>query len=368
MTTIKFTDALTTDGVLRQTDDGHVVQARVARGGNVQDYLGSELGVIDQQLVRVYRPKDAVFAKDAIQTYARKPITIGHPAGGVTDATWKELAVGEIDRDVMRDGDFVSVPLLFRDAAAIALMQQQDGPRELSMGYEAQVEFSDGVTPDGEPYDAVMSDFRMNHVAVVPRARGGKELRIGDGANNPWGATPIPQADTKGTPMSDNTQNVVLGDKAIPVATTHVADVENWKAAQAKVVTDMETAHTKAIAAKDEEIGTLKADKKSLEDAAITPEKMTALIADRVALETAVKAIDSKIEVANVSDADLRKAAVASKLGDEMVKDASADEITGMFKAVAKDAAKADPFVDGVKNRTHVNTNDAWASFLPKEA
>ena len=127
-------------------------------------------------------------------------------------------------------------------------------------------------------------------------------------------------------------------------------------------------ASTAAIAAKDEEIGTLKADAKKLADAALTPEKMTKMVADRVALETFVKAIAPKVDCANVGDADLRKAAVADAYGDEMVKDASDAEITGMFKALAKDIKPVDAFADGVKGGLKIVTNDAWASFLPKEA
>lgn len=163
---------------------------------------------------------------------------------------------------------------------------------------------------------------------------------------------------------------VVLGDKAAKVALTDAPIIEAFKADAAKAFSDMETSYKAALEAKDEEIGTLKADKKKLEDAAMTPERQTQLVADRVALESAVKAIDEDIKTANVSDADLRKAAVASKYGDEMVKDSSDAEITGMFKALAKDAATKDPFVETLKDGvTHTtNQSDAWGAFLPKEA
>ncbi|MGR1582453.1 hypothetical protein ACSSNL_13425 [Thalassobius sp. S69A] len=63
-----------------------------------------------------------------------------------------------------------------------------------------------------------------------------------------------------------------------------------------------------------------------------------------------IRAIDADIKTANVSDADLRKSAVAKVLGDDMVQDASDAEITGMFKAVAKDAAKGDQFAAAVRD------------------
>lgn len=342
---------------MTKTDDGWVIQARVARGGNVQAYLGTELGVTDKSVVRIYRPENEVFDRKAFATYARKPITIGHPAEGVSPETWKDLAVGEIDRDVMRDGEFVSVPLLLRDAKAFAAISAADGPRELSMGYDATIEMKDGMTPAGEAYDAVMSNFRMNHVAIVPQARGGSELRIGDAAK-PWGAAPITMSDQKEDVMSDALKTVVFGDKAAQVAVADAAIVEQFKADMAKKLTDAETAHTAAIDVKDEQIGTLKADLKTAQDAILTPAMKQKLVADRVALETTVKAISDKIVTDGVTDEALRKAAVVSVHGDEMVKDATDAEITGMFKAVAKDAAKGDPIAKVLTDGTP-KTDDA---------
>ena len=351
MTRLQFTDSMIHDGRIRTTDDGAVVQARVARAGNVQAYLGSEMGVDDKDVVRVYRPEDAVFDKTAIATYARKPITLGHPAGGVSADTWKDLAVGEIDRDVMRDGEFVSVPLLFRDAKAIAMLQSADGPRELSMGYDAQIEFKDGVSPDGEPYDAIMTDFRMNHVAVVAKARGGEELRIGDSAAN-WGASPIhPLADEKGSQMADDKlQTVVLGDQAAQVAVADAPKIEAFKAAQAKALADAQAAHDKAIADKDVEIEKLQgkldaANEKVMDEAALDQR-----VADRAELVGRAKAIVSDVETKGLSDADIRKAVVLAKLGDAAVKDKSDAYIEARFDVLAEDAAKGDPFADSLKD------------------
>lgn len=184
---MRFTDRLTVDASsLRRTKDGYaVVDARVARAGNVQDYYGFELGEPDRETIRVYRPEAEVFKRDAIASYTGVPVTLGHPTSHVTADSWKDLAVGETGEDVLRDGEFVRVPLMLRDSTAIKAVE--DGIRELSMGYDAKITFADGISPSGERFDAIMSDFRMNHVALVKFARGGSELRIGDG----WGAAPV---------------------------------------------------------------------------------------------------------------------------------------------------------------------------------
>lgn len=380
--TRQFTDALTYDGRIRATDDGAVVQARVAKAGNVQAYLGAEIGHADRAIVRIYRPADAVFDKSAIATYARKPITIGHPAGGVTADSWKELAVGEIDRDVMRDGEFVSVPLLFRDAKAIAMLQSADGPRELSMGYEAEITMQDGVSPTGDAYDAVMTNFRMNHVAVVPKARGGEELRIGDSAAN-WGASPLlSTADMKGSQMADTLQTVVLGDQAAQVAVADAPKIEAFKADMAKKLADAETAHQTAIAAKDAEIAKVQA---ALDDAkakVLSDADLDKRVADRADLIGTAKAIVADVKTEGLSDAAIRNAVVVAKLGDAMA-DKSEAYIDARFDILAEDVAKADPIKDALKDgkpapkvigldavyaERNTALSDAWKAPAKKEA
>lgn len=342
----QFTDRATFDGTLRKTDDGWVAQARVARGGNVQVYRGSEMGFADRQLVRVYRPETEVFDRKAFATYARKPITMGHPSGGVTPETWKDLAVGEIDRDVVRDGEFVSVPLLFRDAKAVDEMQASDGPRELSMGYDANVELKEGISPAGEHYDAVMSDFKMNHVAVVPVARGGSELRIGDGAVK-WGASPVHDAAKKEPQMADlrkimvdglSVETTDAGAQAIEKLTKKIADDA---VVASKALTDGKAAHDKDSATKDAEIADLRA--KVLTDAALD-----AKVAARAELVGKAKALVADVDTAGKSDADIRKAVVVAKRGAAMA-DKSAAYIDAAFDLLTEDAGD-DPVRNALKD------------------
>lgn len=147
--------------------------------------------------------------------------------------------------------------------------------------------------------------------------------------------------------MSDALKTVVLGDKAVQVAVADVAAIEQFKADSAKALADAESKHAAAIAAKDEEIGKLKADLKVAQDAAVID--VDALVAARSELVAQVKAIDAKIDPKGLSDADLRKAAVAAKLGDAMVKDASDAEISGMFKAIAS-SALTNPVAEAIRS------------------
>ncbi len=173
-------DRLTIDEK-RRTRDGYLtVNARVARAGNVQLYRGSEVDRPDLDTVRVYRPADEVFSADTMQSFAHRPVTLGHPPSSVSSTNWRDVAKGWSDGEVIRDGEFVRVSMLLADADTIAAVE--NGTRELSMGYDCSLQWTSGVSPSGEAYDAIQRGIRSNHIAVVPQARGGSELRLGDSA------------------------------------------------------------------------------------------------------------------------------------------------------------------------------------------
>lgn len=149
----------------RLTNDGYLVaNVRCARIG-IQDYAGFEVGS-DLERVRVYRPESEVFSKDSLATFVGKPATDDHPPEPVNAKNWKKFTVGSVGNEVLRDGDFIRVPLTLMDADVI--QKVQEGKREISMGYEMTLDFDQpGTTPDGEAYDAIMTNLKMNHLAIV---------------------------------------------------------------------------------------------------------------------------------------------------------------------------------------------------------
>ena len=373
---MQIKDSLTVDasGLSRSVDGYLIGTAKVSRAGNVQDYYGYEIGLKgddEGKVFGVYRDPDVVFDEAAMASLAGRPVTRNHPPEGVNSKTWRDLAVGVMGGRVVRDGEHVVASMAIMDA--LSADEVEAGASSLSAGYTVGVTKDEGTAPDGTPYQYRQSgSLRFNHVAYLPdnNPRAGN-TRIGDSQPSTvarWGASPI--TDEKDAIMADAIQTRTVQIDGLSVITTD-AGAQALEKLQ-KQIADAETAQAAAmaavdaaIAAKDEEIGTLKADAKKLTDAALTPEKMTKMVADRVALETLVKAIAPNVDSANVDDAGLRKAAVASTYGDEMVKDASDAEITGMFKALAKDVKPVDAFADGVKGGLKVVTNDAWGAFLP---
>lgn len=344
----RITDTVTLGDSVRLTDSGYLESfARTARTG-VQKYLGRELGRDELGIVNVYRDESEVFNKDSLQTFSKLPITDDHPATDVDASNWRDLAVGVTGDDVLRDGEYLKIGLKITDANAVKAVQ--DGKRELSVGYSAEIVWADGVAPDGTPYQAVQRNIKANHIAIVNSGRAGSQARIGDS----WGAMPLNGADlidfahgtnkvndfqpgvqpktVKGGRMSDQTKPVVLGDSVAQVLLNDVATVEKFKSDMQQKLKDAQTALNDAIAAKDEEIGSLKAELASAKAAAIVD--VDALVAARTELVAQVKTLDAAIEPKGKSDAELKRAAVASKLGDAAVTGVSDAEVNGMFKAL----------------------------------
>src|SRR5699024_1602747 len=130
--------------------------------------------------------------------------------------------------------------------------------------------------------------------ALVPAGRAGHQARIGDS----WGAEPVQdyQPGVKPKPvegghMSDQLKTVVLGDKAVQVAVSDVAAIEQFKKDSAKALADAQTKHEAAITAKDEEIGKLRVELQQAKDAANID--VDSLVAARTELVNQVKAIDA---------------------------------------------------------------------------
>lgn len=365
---MKFIDAASLKGT-RRTSDGYLVaDVRTARTG-IQDYAGFEVGKPAMRVVRVYRPEDQVFAKDSLASYAHKPVTNDHPDLPVSADNWRDVAVGQIGDEVARDGDYVRVPLIVMDEGAIKDVLSDK--RELSAGYTCDLIFEPGTTPDGQAYDAVQKNIKINHVAIVKHGRAGSEARIGDGAT--WGASPFIEDKpglapiTKGiVEMTNTLKTVVLGDKAVQVAVDDVAAIEQFKADSAKALADANSAHEKAIAAKDAEIAKKDAELDDLRSKVMDTAALDAAVQARGDLIAKAKSIAPDVKTDGLSDAEIRKAVVVAKIGDS-VKDKPEAYIDARFDILAEDVAGTEQLRTALSGLKATNdSSDAQTSYVDR--
>ncbi|AEH79085.1 DUF2213 domain-containing protein [Sinorhizobium meliloti] len=342
---MQFVDAAPIAGTRRTADGYLVADVRTARTG-IQLYAGHEVGKPEMATVKVYRPEDQVFDKASLGSYAHKPVTNDHPDEAVTADNWKSLSVGQIGDEVARDGEFVRVPLIVMDGATIS--EIEGGKRELSAGYTCDLSWEPGTTPEGEKYDAIQKDIRINHVAIVQRGRAGSEARIGDGAGK-WGVSPVnTQIADERIPKMDLRKILVDGltvettDQGAQAITKLQKDLESSAAKFA----DAEKAHQTALAAKDAELAKKDAEIDALKGKILSDADLDKRVQARADLITKAHTIAKDVKTEGLSDPAIRKAVVVAKLGDAAVADKSEAYIDARFDMLVEDASKngADPF------------------------
>ncbi len=166
------------------TDEGFLrVPGTVARVG-IQQYLARELGLPGDpnRIVNVYRPPEEVFHADSLTSFDGVDVTINHPDALVNSSNYKNVTAGVVRGSGRVDGDFIVCDLIVKDRQAIDAINS--GKCELSAGYTAVYDAQEGVTPQGERYEFIQREIRINHVALVDKARAGANARVFDHSND----------------------------------------------------------------------------------------------------------------------------------------------------------------------------------------
>lgn len=334
-------------GSARITPQGYfVADALVAQANNIQEYHRYELGLTDgdpQGIVRVFRPEAEVFAVDSLASASRLPITLDHPNSpatqGMVDASnWSQFAKGETGEEILRDGQFIRVPLRVTDEKAVASVLTDR--QEFSLGYDCNVQMQPG-TFDGAAYDAIATNLRYNHLAACRTARGGPQLRIVD-------ERPVQQPPKGGTAM-----NIVIVD-GMPVDASNPTSAET---AIRNLVTARDTAvaslgdamrtvgeRDATIAAKDAEISNLR---DAAAAAVVTPQALRDAAASYARTVDKAKALGATVTDA-MDESAVIAAAVSHKLGDKAAK-YTPEQNAAAFDALEAPAGSAPaPVRDGL--------------------
>lgn len=324
------------------TDEGFLrVPGRVARTG-IQEYLARELGLDGDpmRVVRVYRPEDEVFNDASLSTYDASDVTNNHPHSLVTAATYKGVAVGVVRGPGRRDGDFVICDLIVKDQKTID--EIIGGKCELSAGYTAIYDESPGVTEDGQAYDYIQRDIKINHVAIVERARAGANARVFD--HNPGGNT---------MPVLITTDSGRSVDVADPANAQVVADSFDRLLKRA---TDAESKADKAQATADKAAEDLAEARKASSDEAINARVV--LIGNTQALARKVAGDDFTCDSLDVIE--IKRAALAVKRPKMAWGDKSAGYVEYAFDAESeKDDDEDDDKDENGNKKPKMPTGDA---------
>lgn len=319
-------------------EDGYLEDVPVVGRVGIQTYRNP-----DGSVRRELRPPEEVFNADSLASFKGKPITIGHP-GAVNSRNAKKHMVGTMLEPGRQDGDNVKVPVMVYDESAIT-SATSGKTKQLSLGYRLDLDETPGEW-NGQPYDAVQRNIRINHLALVSKARAGdvatlnldgdEEITLDDDDNQPKGKTMQKLRLDNGLEY-DASPEVVVAFNAIK------QDAEDANTKLSEAQTTIST-----IAA---ERDTLKADaaefenklKQAREDAAVT-------IKARAELEA--KAEKHGIKCDGLDDIAVKKAVVA-KLKPAMKLDGKDDTYVNVAFDMAIETAPME------KQRTTVNQDKA---------
>lgn len=153
-----------------RTDEGFIKDSPVLTRTGVFVYRNA-----DGSERREYRPPEEVFKADSLSLYAGIPITNGHP-GKVTSANAANHTIGTVLTPARQDGDNLIADIVIHNVEAV-----NAGNKELSVGYELDLDETPGITPNGERYDAVQRNIIPNHLAIVSKGRAGNARLNMDG-------------------------------------------------------------------------------------------------------------------------------------------------------------------------------------------
>ncbi len=182
-----------------KTREGFIFAEAFATRSGVLDYQNP-----DGSVRREYRPPDEVSRADSLGSLARKPVTLRHPRHMVSPETAAEVSQGAVgeSEEYVADG-FVKVTVSLHRKDAINAINR--GMRELSSGYECDLDMTPGIVPEGQPdagqrYDAIQRNIQYNHLALVERGRAGQAVRLrADGAIDFEEDAPMPDEKTPET-------------------------------------------------------------------------------------------------------------------------------------------------------------------------
>lgn len=150
------------------TKEGYLMDHPVVTSTGIFEYQNPD-GTVRREL----RLPEEVFDPASLASYKGKPVILTHEAGVVDKRNVDQEHIGTILSDGYQDGDNVRAEVIIHDTD----IMKKSGLRELSLGYSLDLDRTPGVWK-GQPYDAIQRNIRINHLALVDKARAGEKARL----------------------------------------------------------------------------------------------------------------------------------------------------------------------------------------------
>jgi len=338
------------------TPEGYlIVPATISRPGT-QTYKAKELVADELSLpfnfkpddaVVVYRPSEEVFKAESIDSFKNIAVTNNHPPEFLNSKNYKKYSVGIVLSDVGSDEKHVQATLKITDYDTIN--EIKDGKVDMSAGYSSNIYFEDGLTPEGEAYQAIQKDIIGNHVAVVMRGRAGSEVKLKDGLENPSErsetlaaegvskktGSEASEAFGEGVRKSRGTEEEELGSDGVPGSSTSSPFGDEIKVTETTDVGDEINKNMKELTMKLEDamtkINELTEANEKLSSQVLDQAGIDSLVEDRMTLMDSCMKLVPGIDYTGKSNLELKKEVLMSKMPNVSLDDKSSDYVNAAF-------------------------------------
>lgn len=157
------------------TPEGYLIDHPIVTSVGIFEYLNPD-GTTRKEL----RLPEHVFNKKSLESYEGKPIIVTHDAQEVDKNNVDEEQIGTVLTSGYKDGDDVRAKIIIHQADVLKRCKF----RELSLGYSLDLDETPG-TWNGQKYDAIQTNIRINHLALVDNARAGEQARLNIDSKEP---------------------------------------------------------------------------------------------------------------------------------------------------------------------------------------
>jgi len=317
-----------------KTDEGFIVDKPIVGRIGIQIYQNK-----DGSIRRELRLPEHVFEADSLASFKGKPITSDHPGRKVTSKDVRQLSIGTVLSNGQKDdsGNHVVTEIVIHDPEAMG------SNRELSLGYDVQLDETPGEW-NGEKYDAIQTNIRVNHLAVVFRGRAGVARLNVDGNEDFETETKPKGLDMPKVRLDNGIEYEAPAEVAAEVERLR-GDASTARTALAKAEAERDAAKTKA----DGLDAAVKAAREAGRADAVA----------RTALETL--ATGFKIDSKGKTDRQVKEAVIKlARKNDSLDLSAKSDEyINAAFELACEETQNSDEAMRQQREAGHVMKKDA---------
>lgn len=167
MIRVQRLDSIPLDGA-QFTKEGYLIDRPIVTTTGIFEYK-----LPDGSIRRELRLPEDVFDKESLASYKGKPVILTHAGGRIDTRNVSSEHIGTVLSEGYQDGEDVRAEIIIHVPDVV----ERSGLKELSLGYECDFEEKPGEW-NGQPYDAIQHNIRVNHLAVVHKARAGEKARL----------------------------------------------------------------------------------------------------------------------------------------------------------------------------------------------